>query len=581
MSQVRQSLPDLAALPSLGHLLVDQGVLTPQQLREALAAQAKGGKRQLLGEVLLGMGLVDKDVLLRAVANSRGVEYVEDPASVFEEGSMALVPELIRREHRVCPLYLTGNELVVATADPQNYFVQELIARETGFKVRFVASPEDKIDALLADPVRAAATVTKKAEEIVADLMSEANGAEVSLQEHEAEEMFGFEASDDAGPVVKLVNFIICSAVQEGASDIHIEPDDGKLRVRFRIDGVLYAKLSPPYRMHAAMSSRIKIMAHLDISERRVPQDGEISVKVNGRPIDLRVSTLPGKFGEKIVMRVIDVSTSKLGLEKLGFRPKMLEKFKSVIDQPYGIVLVTGPTGSGKSTTLYSVLGTFDTEGTNVSTVEDPVEANLEGVHQSQIAPKAGFTFAGALRALLRQDPDIIMVGEIRDGETGQIAVQAALTGHLVLSTLHTNDAPSAITRLQNLGVEPFLVAASLKGTLAQRLVRRICRDCKEEFAPDAAQISSMAEYGEKCKSLWRGKGCAKCHEGGLSGRVGLYELMVPDEALVDAICANAEPAVIREVLKKSGFETLWDDGMWKVLEGHTTLEEVYGACRR
>lgn len=333
--------------------------------------------------------------------------------------------------------------------------------------------------------------------------------------------------------------------------------------------------------MHAAISSRVKIMAHMDISERRVPQDGEISVRVKGRAIDLRVSTLPGKFGEKIVMRIIDVSTAKLGLEKLGFRPKMLETFQNVIDQPYGIVLVTGPTGSGKSTTLYSVLGTFDTIANNVSTVEDPVEANLQGVHQAQINPKAGFTFSGALRALLRQDPDIIMVGEIRDGETGQIAVQAALTGHLVLSTLHTNDAPSSITRLQNLGVEPFLVAASLKGVLAQRLVRRICSQCKQEFSPDAQQLKSLGEYAPMCSRLWKGTGCRKCHDTGLSGRLGVYELMVPDEALIDAICANSEPAKIREVLKAGGFSTLWDDGVQKVLEGMTTIEEVYGACRR
>jgi type II secretory ATPase GspE/PulE/Tfp pilus assembly ATPase PilB-like protein len=243
--------------------------------------------------------------------------------------------------------------------------------------------------------------------------------------------------------------------------------------------------------------------------------------------------------------------------------------------------LVTGPTGSGKSTTLYSVLGTFDTVANNVSTVEDPVEANLQGVHQAQINPKAGFTFAGALRALLRQDPDIIMVGEIRDGETGQIAVQAALTGHLVLSTLHTNDAPSSITRLQNLGVEPFLVAASLKGVLAQRLVRRICSQCKQEFEPDAQQLKSLGEYAPMCNRLWKGIGCRKCHDTGLSGRLGVYELMVPDEALIDAICANSEPAKIREVLKAGGFSTLWDDGVQKVLEGMTTIEEVYGACRR
>jgi type IV pilus assembly protein PilB len=416
---------------------------------------------------------------------------------------------------------------------------------------------------------------------LVADLFDGTDEADYQLQEKRVEEMMGFDATDDVGPVVKLVNFMICSAAAEGASDIHIEPDEGHLRVRYRIDGVLFHKLSPPYRMHAAISSRVKIMAHMDISERRVPQDGEISVRVKGRAIDLRVSTLPGKFGEKIVMRIIDVSTAKLGLEKLGFRPKMLETFQNVIDQPYGIVLVTGPTGSGKSTTLYSVLGTFDTVANNVSTVEDPVEANLQGVHQAQINPKAGFSFSGALRALLRQDPDIIMVGEIRDGETGQIAVQAALTGHLVLSTLHTNDAPSSITRLQNLGVEPFLVAASLKGVLAQRLVRRICSQCKQEFEPDAQQLKSLGEYAPMCSRLWKGTGCRKCHDTGLSGRLGVYELMVPDEALVDAICAHSEPAKIREVLKAGGFSTLWDDGVQKVLEGMTTIEEVYGACRR
>jgi len=581
VSPQRPSNAEIATLPPLGQVLVEDGVLTVPQLREALAAQARGGQRLLLGEVLLQMGVVDKVVLLRAVARSRGVEFVDEPAALFEEGAMALVPESIRKEHRVCPLFLAQNELVVATADPQNYFVEELIARETGFKVRFVASPDEKIDALLADPSRAADDVGKQAEELVADLIQHGAADEFSLQEKTVEEMVGAGGEDDLGPVVKLVNFIICSAVGEGASDIHIEPDDNAIRVRFRIDGVLFHKMSPPYRMHAAIASRIKIMAHLDISERRVPQDGEISVKVNGKPIDLRVSTLPGKFGEKIVMRIVDVSTAKLGLERLGFRPEMLERFRRVIDEPYGIVLVTGPTGSGKSTTLYSALGTFDTVSYNVSTVEDPVEANLAGVHQAQVNPRAGFTFSGALRALLRQDPDIIMVGEIRDSETSQIAVQAALTGHLVLSTLHTNDAPSAITRLQNLGTEPFLVAASLKGVLAQRLVRRICSQCKEEFAPDAQQLSSMGPYADGCDRLWRGKGCRKCHDTGMSGRVGLYELMIPDEPLVDAICANAEPAKIRQVLRDGGFKGLWDDGMLKVRDGLTTIEEVFGACRR
>jgi type IV pilus assembly protein PilB len=572
---------ELSTLPPLGQILVEDGSLSPEQLRSALAAQVKGGQRLLLGEVLLQMGLVDKDVLLRAVAKSRGIEFVQEPAELFEEGAMALVPEAIRREHRICPLFLAGNELVVATADPQNYFVEELVSRETGFKVRFIASPDDRIDSLLSDPTRAAENVNKQAEELVADLFDGNATADYDLEEKKVEEMLGPDAAHDAGPVVKLVNFVICSAAAEGASDIHIEPDDGKLRIRYRIDGVLFQKMTPPYRLHAAIASRIKIMAHLDISERRVPQDGEISVRVNGKPIDLRVSTLPGKFGEKIVMRIVDVSAAKLGMERLGFRPEMLERFRRVIDEPYGIVLVTGPTGSGKSTTLYSALGTFDTTAYNVSTVEDPVEANLEGVHQAQVSPKAGFTFAGALRALLRQDPDIIMVGEIRDGETAQIAVQAALTGHMVLSTLHTNDAPSSITRLGNLGVEPFLIAASLKGVLAQRLVRRICSQCRQEFEPDAQQLLALGEYAAGVKRLWKGAGCRKCHQTGLSGRLGLYELMVPDEALVDAIGANADPARIREVLRNSKFESLWDDGARKVLDGLTTIEEVYGACRR
>ncbi|MFM8642943.1 MAG: GspE/PulE family protein, partial [Phycisphaerales bacterium] len=394
---------ELSTLPPLGQVLVEDGTLTADQLRSALAAQVKGGQRLLLGEVLIQMGMVDKDVLLRAVARSRGIEFVQDPAALFEEGAMALVPEAVRREHRVCPLFLAGNELVVATADPQNFFVEELVARETGFQVRFVASPEDRIDALLSDPARAAAQAARQAEELVADLFDGTSESDLSLQgEAEAAAV----DAEDAAPVVRLVNFMICSAAAEGASDIHIEPDDGRMRVRYRIDGVLFHKMSPPYRLHAAIASRIKIMSHLDISERRVPQDGEISVRIKGRPVDLRVSTLPGKFGEKIVMRIVDVSTAKLGLEKLGFRPEMLARFQRVIEQPHGVVLVTGPTGSGKSTTLYSVLGTFDTVQHNVSTVEDPIEANLEGVHQAQVNPRAGFTFAGALRALLRQDPD-------------------------------------------------------------------------------------------------------------------------------------------------------------------------------
>jgi len=573
------SSTELRTLPRVGQALVEAGAISVHQLREALRQQSMGGQRLLLGEVLLQMELVDRTTLLQAVARTLEIEFVPEPAKQADAAVMKLLPESMRREHRVVPLRRENDLLLVATADPQNDHVRELAQRTCGLRVRFVASPEVALDAMLAEAVNDGA-VQEKAEEIVAEMLDTGAESGFTLQEKQVEEMVGGQGEDDMGPVVKLVNFIICSAVEEGASDIHIEPDDNTMRVRFRIDGVLGNRMSPPWRMNAAIASRVKIMAHLDISERRVPQDGEISVRVNGRPIDLRVSTLPGKFGEKIVMRVVDSSGSRLSLQQLGFRPRMLDGFQQVIDQPYGIALVTGPTGSGKSTTLYSVLNTFDRTTNNVSTVEDPVESNIEGLHQAQINSKAGFTFASALRSLLRQDPDVIMVGEIRDSETAQIAVQAALTGHVVLSTLHTNDAPSAITRLGNLGVENFLIAASLRGVLAQRLVRRVCRHCATPCELDEAQKRSMGLYAFQEGTPMKGAGCRKCRDTGLSGRLGIYELMVPDEKMNDLLCGTCDPASIRNLLREQGFETLWDDGMQKVLAGLTTPEEVHGACR-
>ena len=573
------SSTELRTLPRVGQALVEAGAISVHQLREALRQQSMGGQRLLLGEVLLQMELVDRTTLLQAVARTLEIEFVPEPAKQADAAVMKLRPESMRREHRVVPLRRENDLLLVATADPQNDHVRELAQRTCGLRVRLVASPEVALDAMLAEAVNDGA-VQEKAEEIVAEMLDTGAESGFTLQEKQVEEMVGGQGEDDMGPVVKLVNFIICSAVDEGASDIHIEPDDNTMRVRFRIDGVLGNRMSPPWRMNAAIASRVKIMAHLDISERRVPQDGEISVRVNGRPIDLRVSTLPGKFGEKIVMRVVDSSGSRLSLQQLGFRPRMLDGFQQVIDQPYGIALVTGPTGSGKSTTLYSVLNTFDRTTINVSTVEDPVESNIEGVHQAQINSKAGFTFASALRSLLRQDPDVIMVGEIRDSETAQIAVQAALTGHVVLSTLHTNDAPSAITRLGNLGVENFLIAASLRGVLAQRLVRRVCRHCATPCELDEAQKRSMGLYAFQEGTPMKGAGCRKCRDTGLSGRLGIYELMVPDEKMNDLLCGTCDPASIRNLLREQGFETLWDDGMQKVLAGLTTPEEVHGACR-
>ncbi len=568
------------SVQALGGVLVDEGLLTSAQLREALQIQARDGQRMMLGEILVSRGFLTEEQLLRAMAKARHLPFIETPSAVAEAGARALVPEAIRQEHLVLPISLCGNELLVATANPADSIVIEQLERITGFRIRLAVSTakaiEDALAMKVAEPEPAATPAVTEIDTLLGDL----DESEFAIDDSSAGDIAAGEDEASSGPVVKLVNHILASAVAEGASDIHIEPDDGSMRVRFRVDGVLQVRLRPPHRMHAAIASRIKIMARLDISERRIPQDGEIAVRMSGRPIDLRVSTLPGKFGEKIVMRVIDVGAGRLGLDKLGFRPTMLERFRGIISQPHGVVLVTGPTGSGKSTTLYSVLSEFDTAENNVSTVEDPVESNIVGVHQTQVNPKAGMTFSGALRALLRQDPDIIMVGEIRDAETGQIAVQAALTGHLVLSTLHTNDAPSAITRLGNLGVEPFLIAASLRGVLAQRLVRKVCAGCREEYVPDAAQRAALGRYGERATVLARGRGCRKCHERGYSGRIGLYELFTPDAEVLDAIAARTELSKIRAMLASKGFESLWDDGMEKVLAGLTTAEEVHGACR-
>jgi type IV pilus assembly protein PilB len=371
------------------------------------------------------------------------------------------------------------------------------------------------------------------------------------------------------------VNWLLWNAVHEGASDIHVEPGDRRLRVRFRIDGRLFEKVDPPWQMAAAISSRIKIMAGLDISERRVPQDGDIHVMLEGRPIDLRVSTMPARHGEKVVIRIIDSRASLVPLERLGMNERILSAWRGVIARPNGIALVTGPTGSGKSTTLYSVLASLNAADCNISTVEDPVEATLAGVNQFQVNDKAGFTFAGALRALLRQDPDVLMVGEIRDGETAGTAVQAALTGHLVFSTLHTNDSISAMTRLVNLGIEPYLVAAVVRGVLAQRLVRRICPHCREHFEPDALVRAEIEAAAGSVEHFARGAGCARCRGSGFSGRLGVFELLVPDEHFIAAIARGAVLQELSAIARAAGHLPMRHDGLEKVRLGQTTFEEV------
>ncbi|MCH2136341.1 MAG: Flp pilus assembly complex ATPase component TadA [Phycisphaerales bacterium] len=557
----------------LGQTLVSKGVITDEQLADALMTQREHGHDKLLGEVLCDLGFADETAIAEALAESWGVPFVAQPARTADPGVLEHLPREFVEEHRVLPLFHVRNTLTVAVPDPADLWLIEETARLSGAEVQVAVAGRSEIDAAIQAYLPAANVF------VIDDIYEDLKEEDFSVVERQATELADLEEVAGHGPVVKLVNYIVFSAVQEGASDIHIEPDDHRLRVRFRVDGRLYERLSPPHRMHAAIASRVKILSNLDISERRVPQDGDCNVMIEGRPIDLRVSTMPGKFGEKVVIRIIDSRNARLGLDQLGFGAQMLEAWKQVVEQPNGIALVTGPTGSGKSTTLYSVLQSISTDEMNISTIEDPVEARIPGINQSQVNTKAGFTFAGALRAMLRQDPDIIMVGEVRDAETAGIVTQAALTGHLVFSTLHTNDAPSAVTRLVNLGVEPYLVAATLRGVLAQRLVRKICPHCKTTLEPDERTEATIRAGGFDPGQLFCGAGCSRCRNTGYAGRLGVFELMVPRGAVLDAIAAGESLQAIRASLEGTDFRTLRDDGLEKVARGLTTPQEVLYAA--
>ncbi len=556
----------------LGELLVSRGLLTERQLEQALEHQAQRGHKRLLGEVLVELNFLTEAQVMEALAETYGVPYASDTARIADPKVVELLPREFLEEHNVLPLFLVRGVLTVAVSEPANLYLIEEIQRRSGYQVQIVAVTSQEIKGSLNAYLPAANVF------VIDDIYEDIDETDFSLIERQVSEIADLEQVAGHSPVVKLVNYLIFSAVHDGASDIHIEPDDHRLRVRYRVDGKLFEKLSPPYQMGPAITSRIKIMSNLDISERRLPQDGDIHVLMEGRPVDLRVSTMPGKHGEKVVIRIIDARNAVVSMDKLGFSNQMLEAWKTVVDQPNGVVLVTGPTGSGKSTTLYSVLNILNAEDLNLSTVEDPVEANLPGVNQFQVNEKAGFTFAGALRSLLRQDPDIIMVGEIRDEETATIATQAALTGHLVFSTLHTNDAASAITRLSNIGIEPYLVAATLRGVLAQRLVRKICPHCKEPYQPDPVTRAAIEDIFGAVETLYKGQGCSRCRGTGFAGRIGIFELLIPDEELLSAIAAGATLQAIREIMARNHFISLRRDGLEKARNGLTTAEEVFYA---
>lgn len=564
-----------AGPPRVGDLLIDRGMISSEQLKEALNFQRASDGRKLLGGVLVELGFVTHEQVMEAVADSYGLPFARIDSSLVDPAMAEVLALEYCEKHCVVPMFLVEGRLTVAVGDPADVFLSEEIGRMTGHQVQLVAATIDDIRAALAGIKSTDSDVF-----VIDDTVDNFDLDDMNVVEQHSIDVSDLEASAGESPVIKLVNFIIFTAVRESASDIHIEPDDNKLRVRFRVDGRLYEKIDPPFHLLAALVSRIKIMASLDISERRIPQDGAITIRIDNRQIDLRVSTMPGKFGEKVVMRIVDQKNAVTNLSSLGFSDTMLQGLRDLISQPNGVVLVTGPTGSGKSTTLYGALTEINREDINISTVEDPVEYNLTGVNQFQTHDRAGFTFSKALRALLRQDPDVVMLGEIRDQETGKIATQAALTGHLVLSTLHTNDAPSAITRLINIGVEPYLVAAALRGVLAQRLVRRVCSSCAEPAAFDERDqriVEHLSKDGYKIESQMRGVGCKKCRGTGFSGRLGLYELFVPDAECLDSVSRGASLQEIRMLAGKgSTYITLKDDGVAKVNKGLTTLQEVF-----
>jgi type IV pilus assembly protein PilB len=472
------------------------------------------------------------------------------------------------RDSFLCPIGEEDGVLIVATSEPANIFAIEDVKRQTQMDVRAVVCSREDIEAVC-DALAPSDKMDYNLDDIISDM------SDVEIVQDEEEESEDLERMAGQSPVIKFVNYVISNAIREGASDIHIEPRGKSMKTRYRIDGVLFEMMQSPMKMHPAIVSRIKIMSNLDISERRLPQDGKISVMVGGRAIDLRVSTLPTSHGEKVVIRVLDSKSILRGLEQLGMEPEVMETFAEQVKLPHGIMLVTGPTGSGKSTTLYSALSQMDGEKLNISTVEDPVEYELDFCNQVQAKEKIGLTFAAALRSLLRQDPDVIMVGEIRDNETARVAVQAALTGHLVLSTLHTNDAASSVTRLVNIGIDAYLIAASLNGVLAQRLVRKICQDCKEPYDAPQQMRKFVEIAGATSEQLFHGTGCDQCRGSGYLGRVGIYEFLVVDDVFRGMINKDSSVINMRKAFHKSGCNSLFDDGMMKVKQGLTTIEEV------
>jgi type IV pilus assembly protein PilB len=547
-------------------VLSETGKITPEQLTELRQTQKNRPGCDVL-QLIRELELVDQQDVAIAQADLFDLKFRRIGPDQVDRSVFGKLDIDYIKSNRVLPVSISGDTLIVATSRPADLFVVEDVKRQTQMKAETVVCLEEDIDAVCE---------ALNDERIDCDLENIINDmADVEVVQDQTEDSEDLEKMAGQSPIIKFVNYLISSAIREGASDIHIEPKEKIMKTRYRIDGVLFEMKQSPLKMHAAIVSRVKIMANLDISERRLPQDGKIKVTVGGRAIDLRVSTLPTNHGEKVVIRVLDSRSILRGLDDLGMEPDAMQTFNEQILLPHGILLVTGPTGSGKSTTLYTALGQMDGDKLNLSTVEDPVEYQLEFCNQVQVNERIGLTFASALRSLLRQDPDVIMIGEIRDNETARIAVQAALTGHLVLSTLHTNDAAASITRLVDIGIEPYLIAASLNGVLAQRLVRKICPKCKQVCEVPENVARYVKQAGIKPNQIYHGAGCDDCRGSGYLGRVGIYELLTIDEQFRDMINKDSSVDNMRRVFHESGRRSLFDDGILKVKQGLTTIEEV------
>jgi len=576
------------AKKDIGQLLMKRGVLKEEDYRTALDVQKQ--TTQSLDRILVDMGMVDENVVLEARAEAMGVGYVNLRTARIDESAARRIPHHILERHNALPIRMEGNRLVVAMADPTDIMALDDL-RMMGVEVTPVLASQEEIERRLKEVFGASGGeevapaiggmnpfLQGDAKGITEDAVKQISAGRGEGEDEEASAGSAIDTitSEDA-PIIRIVNSILQKAIQDGASDIHIEPQRRNVRIRYRIDGVLHEMMTIPKYVHPPLISRIKIMADLDIAERRVPQDGRIGLRHQGKDYDLRVSIIPSINGEKAVARILDKSSVLIGLNKLGMFPDTQAQLERLIVQPNGIILSTGPTGSGKTTTQYSVLNKINSVELNITTIEDPVEYQLPGITQVAVNRKAGLVFANSLRAFVRQDPDVIMVGEIRDLETAEVAIQASLTGHLVLSTVHTNDAPTTIPRLVDMGVEPFLIAASLIGALAQRLARRICPECKEPYNPPMEALERLGFEPDSSKpvTFYRGRGCDNCRHTGFKGRTGLFELMTVNAEIAELIVKRASLQELREAARANGMRTLQEDGLKKVLEGITTIDEV------